>query len=760
MSNWDFSNPGAGSFGSLETSITTIGNAERSTQAVYDAAYAAKALVTWDAWSGDAGTSWRMTALGILNDLPGRKAVFDDAQAAIRNYRSEFDDIKGQADFERQKLADANAVLMHFSGISLNPIDNGVEMAKKAKALLEQTQAMAALVALGNRRQSADNALVTALSQATPASWADQKRAFAEVGITSTADLTPASIAAAMADLAARIGSAEGADQETLDAFDEFMDIYGDDPDVMSQFFQDLGGVDTLGLVDALGDKYGQTQDDRYLDLAQQVRHGLSIGSAAWDAPTAQAFSDEMFYHEGFTTVGETPGDRAWVDQFAAIAYLFSDSDNDIMGRELTIASANAVDDLERIQGQNLFGSAVNANEGGGALYQAENIGRYELLTGQQFDPFMSPGLQDSAGAVFETLGHYPDDALAFLADDSADKISYWYQERAWDEADGFEGPASLWYGAASSESGDPTTLAEVNARVMWAITQNETFLSEYLTPDAAADLGAAIGLNLDDFASYLGGDISSDDPADQRGPDGPGSFLYDIFGADGQQRPGAAVTIDIIAKLFGEVGATQDGAEAIALSAAVHEYAYFESAQGNDYAIGQALERSNILDGLINGSAVGATLGSAERADLYSDEVFERNTFLINKALGVIKGILPIPPGGDWLVDAGQDALEDHIRDSFHIYDAVSAEMTDLGDQQLFAAQMANGERLRDVLDLPVGPQPDPDDFANAADYISASDDWYQSIMADPHAAQFETQAALRIYELSTMAGESVTDG
>lgn len=768
MSQWDWLHPENGDMGTLDASITKLFNARTALLEAKDGASGARDLADSGAWSGDSGTAWRIATLGVVNDIPTVRQALSDASSAISSYTSEVISIQTATGTEKQKLADAMAVLWHFSGITLDPVANTVELIRKAIAQREVIEAEAAIVGLAQRRQAADETLVAALSTALPASWEDQRAAFAAVGLTSAVGLTNAAVVDAMVDMAQRIIDSKGGamDPAAVQAMNEFLTMWGNDDVVMEQFFEQLDAVGTLELIDALGFQY--MGNSEALTVAQQVRSALALVSTGWSDTEAADFAAAMFAREPFGPDGEAWG----VDQWAAVGFLFSDSDNTPMGEQFTLAAAQQVDAIERDGGFPLITSMVGYDTGGSALWLGENPDLRDAIFNNELPILVEPGLQDVAGEVFESLALYPDSALEFLADGSPERMQYWFGDRNWADVDHFEAPAALWYAAIQAEDAPPgmdleTAVAQVNSQAMWGLATNGSFMSDYISDDAAWDLGAAIGLNLDSIAAFLGGDQVFTDASSEREAQGPSVVDYLLFGgAEGETRAGPALTVDIIAKLLGEVGVSQQGAESIALSVEVHEQAYFGAAAGNPEAIGQAMERINILTGLVDGSAVGATLADAERDDAASDAAVDAYMALIDKAVGLI----PVP-GGYFIgqavgvaTGAGSEWLANSWKESLHVYDGVAQAMDTQSDFQAFQAQVANGERLYDALGLEesttIPPAPDIDDYDDDPEgYIADSESWYESVRAVPEVQEYEASFAYRLYELGLKAGQGILE-
>lgn len=728
MSNWDHLHPENGDMGALDGSTGTLSDSRSGLYNAEVGTQAARQLADYGVWSGTSGAAWRSKTLLVENDLTPPRTSLTNAIRAINAYVQEVGAIKIATAREKEKLRDAQAVVMAFNGINLNPIDNAYEMVRKANAVREMAEAEIAIVGLGNRRQDADNALTNALRTAVPESWEATRRAFESVGLTSSSDLTPQAIANAMAGLSASIVAGEGGG--STEDLRRLLEIYGNDPEVMSEFFLQLGGANTVALIDELGDSYGYSNgnDLSSLEVAQRLRTGLSLASQGWDEPTATQFADELF-----NGTPDAEMDNGWLEpgRIAAIGYLFGDSANAPMGPTLTSAAAVQVDIWERTKGweavaYGLPGTLGDPGMGATSLFGADRPHGAELFTAPQNssdpDQFWWSNI-DAAGEIFETLGLYPDDAYEFLDGGSGEpsRMDYWFGDRDW-SVDGFDGIADLLAGAQQVEGGPYSSppidavaerMAELTSQGIWALAGNDSFLTENLTEDASGALATSIAPYLDGIADYML----------RRGPQDPDG--YGVFDAtqfwSGSEVATPVLSDDVLSLFLAAVGSHDAGAQVVQSTIDGFQEYYIRAGIAHPELLDEGLSRSTWLQGALDGSGITGHIGAAERYDEAVDET-------IDGFMDVI-GALPIPGLSDLGGVAGvvggyvqgqvEDALVQAWKDSLHTTDAVTAQMSDQANALAVNATLNVGYQLQAVLgrdlEIPVQqPGQDPDAYAD----------------------------------------------
>ena len=750
MAQWDFLHPAEGHSINLGSSIGHLSILKGMIQTTENTALEGFNAVKDDVWIGKGRATWRNSTRLLVDALPDVKAAFESAQTAVTNYKSAFDGIKIDFDREYDKLSDARTIV--FSPTLYYPPDPRVpaDVIVRAIATRHMAEAQSAIYALAGRRLEADHAFVSAMTRALPESWEQTRAAFAAIGITSTADLSPEVIGVALAELGRQgIDLDNAAAREQLAAL---LEIYGTDEAVMSQFFQELGGEDTLLLIDTLGDQYAAQApsyyDDAALALAQQLRSALSVGSQSWDAGVAQAFAGTML---------NTDANYLDVDGNAAIAYLFGDKANAPMGAQLALATAEAIDQYES-DGGVLDSFDARSTEGGNALYLAELPGGYIApVDGTAID--YDPGITDGAGRVFDTLSLYPDQALDFLSPGGgeaqteaqvaanlelqSERINRWFGEREWTYPDGWEGASSLWLSSLQSENAlktDPPDLAlsaemaAVSTLVINALSDNLDFVTEHLNDDVARTLATAIGMHIDAFgASFHGGDGSGIGENDL-------TFNYTELGSN-EAHVGPNPALEKLGDVLGQIAATDAGALRLATITAAYEQTYANAAAGGDLeVIQQASVRILGFGGLLDGAGVGATLGEAARDDAALAELIAQEKELWQDLFGLVPvddAVEVALPGLGYVigqgVGQGTDMVIDGVVDWVHRnewqYEAAAADADQQRTDYTYAAKIEFGQFLYEHMGVTgVPPFTTPESDPN---YLADGIIWYDSLVA-----------------------------
>lgn len=728
MSDWDWSNPDIGDMTSLGQSLLTLTAHRMQLFSTRNAIDAARTSVGETQWGGDGGAAW-------LADLTTSHAlaqqIMDGFRAAanvISAYTAEVEEIKTEMAVQRQLEAEA-LELMRWSGEWYNPLDHLRELGEQQLGQSQMQQTAAAITALAIRRQDADNACVRDMAAALPENWSEQRAAFAAVGLESVDDLDPQSIADAMFELSNRLTASDAMQYDDVEMLDTFYELYGNDPEIMSQYFGLLGGEGTVEVIDMLAHQAHGTPDA--VDAALLLRQSLSMVSLGWDQATAEGFADGLFTGEHYFPDGD-------VDNISAVGFLFGDSDEAPMGPQLALTTAVRVEELELATGNALqrFDTGMADHSGTNLLWREEG----RELGEEMANP---PGEVDISALVLETLGRHPEHALEFLSGNSPERITHWYQDRDW-SMDGFEGAGALWNGVqyATADPADPhasaTALAQANSEIMFGLAANESFVSEHLSDEGSMLLGAAIGLNFDTFSALIAGDYPPGQATGALGASGPGSWEYFILGSEEQTVPGAAVNYNIIQKLLGEVGANPTGALTLEVARALHEEHYFSEAGTDRDRFENAMERTNVLSGLIDGSAAGATLESAVRADAASDAQVQGIMDLITGGIGLVDMRVPHPVGvaigiG---INITADAITSAWQEALHEYDDIAAGTAEVIDVDQRIAMYANAERYYDFLQLEqqgVTAPPERDGYDSEAEYVDAYGDWYDEVIEHP---------------------------
>ena len=782
MAQWDWLHPGEGDSTNLGTTVGHLSTLKGMIQNTEDTALDGLNAVTYEVWTGEGRGSWRLNARAIVDALPDVKAAFEAAQTAVSTYKGTFDSIRSQWFDERQRLLDAQAVV--WSPTIYFPPDPraAIDILLRANAQRILIEAEGSIMALAQQRQAADEAFVAAMNRALPASWESTRAAYAAIGITSLADLTPNQIAIAMAELARDASLPDNAAARAQLA--ELLDIYGADQAIMSTLFQELGGEGTVLLIDTIGDKYAE--DDRQRDpamlaLAEQLRQALSLASSTWDYDVATEFAGTLFTENTLTS---------WVDGNAAVAYLFSDKVTAPMGPQLALATAEAIDVYER-EFEQVYSPNASVNLGGNALYFGEHPDEWQRLLDQAPEiVFDSPGMVDAASEIFGTLSLYPDQALDFLspgggeaqteaqaaanAELQADRIEHWFGEREWTYPDAWEGPSDLWLSSLLSENAlktNPpdlalsTEMATVSTWVIEALSSNPDFLTENLNDESARTLATAIGMHIDAFgASFHGGDGSGIGENDL-------TFTYTELGSN-EAHVGPNPSLLSLGDVLGQIAATDAGALRLATITAAYEQSYANAAAGGDLeVIQQASVRILGFGGLLDGAGVGATLGEAARDDAALAELIAQEKELWEDLFGLVPvddAVEIALPGLGYVigqgVGQGTDMVIDGVVDWVHSnewqYESAAAGADQQRTDYTYAAKIEFGQFLYEHMGVTgVPPFTTPESDPN---YLSDGIEWYDSLVASGAVdlGAFNPDMLERMYVSNYEAGVGTSDG
>ena len=671
MAQWDELHPGRGNTAAANDAATRVGNRYTGTETVRTALSNAATATTAEIWAGDAGAAFRTSLTKPQTLAEELKTEFTEVKAALTAYATEVDRIRvattsahqsyatGYATWKAAEREDSPFLPSVFTFNAPNPtlqsslwVPSGTE-----PGLSDMRAAAQALRTLATQRESADNTLVAALQPPASARWDQMQSALKAAGIDDIDDLTYDKLGDAFANLADAIAEGDVTD-ENVKALQDFFDVWGDDTFVMSQFFLEVGGENTVSMIDNLGDAVMTNGFDgaAALALATAIRGGLSTGSQIWQPSTSSDFAESMLTGASSTVGGAV----------AAIGFLFSDEKNNPLGVNLTVAMADEIDRIERDPSSMLNGAWTDFSPNAGGRILAFLEGETTGLDGNRVD--------DLAGRIFSTLGTYPDAALDWLTSTESDpfgdgdlgagRVDYWFGERDWSAettGDGFEGPSALWAGAQQAAGGpadathtyNPETwerVAELTTRVVTALVGNDSFLPENLTSIGQVRLAEGVSLSMPYFS-----EIISD------GTGTPGTYFSSNLLVGTQDGPRAIPNLEpeMLATLLGTAtwsdGETPSaGAVVVAQSVAQYQDALIaiaDLAPAGSEAKAELLERVIELQGWLDGSPAGSALAEATRHDAAVQAAID--------GVGTVVGLIPIPAVGDVLVAGGSVAID-----------------------------------------------------------------------------------------------------
>ncbi len=631
MANWTNENPGDGDLGQMSTAATDLGDKVTKVDQVVTSVANSATAANETVWSGASGVAWR-------DKLNGRKArvgefssVFGKVRTAIDAYRESVQSIHNSAvvwqDAVREATIKMNTPIMMPAGAPSEAVHEALKPQRDAEERLNEARTQ--LAQLGESRRTADETLASAIKAALPAGWQETYGALVQAGFTSMSDLGNASaIEKKLLDLAAKINDRD-IDPATAAGLAAMLKLYGEDEDIMSSFYQELGGENTVALVNNIG---WLGQNDYILAgaaaaLGGLTRAGLSVGSRNWSQYQANEFAGSMF--ESGWRGGE------------AIGYLFNGLPQHPLGENLAIAGANEVDQWERI--------GVNA-------WQSSDPPSGGIWLSMQEHGQLGNRVADASGPIFSTLGHYPDAAYQWLTDKESgdDRVQYWYDDRYdnkyWNDRTGstvpgfiqqddFQGVADLWFGSQQVSGGpahpdalDPVgnrrDAAELANDVMTALVNNPHFVPENISDAASASLAGGFVINIQSFTEYpIGARFPSDHVADVYAFDFNGTMLY-----------APTLSQEQLAVFLARAGSHESGAEVLTYGISSYQETLLNSAMqsGNPDDIDKALDRVIELQAALDGSTHGQLMDAAEATD-------EGREDLVDGIKDVI-GAVPIP--------------------------------------------------------------------------------------------------------------------
>ncbi|WP_149084356.1 MULTISPECIES: hypothetical protein [Microbacterium] len=671
MAQWDDLHPGRGNTGVVNDAATRVGNRSTGTETVRSALSTAATGTTEEVWAGDAGAAFRTSLTKPQTLCTELTTEFAAVQSALTAYAAEVDRIRAATTAAHQayasgyatwKAAEQEESLFPLSTYTFNApnptLQPGLYVPSGTKpGLADMRQAANQLKALATQRQAADDALIAALAPPSSPRWDAMQSALSFAGIEDIDELTYDNLGDAFANVADEIAEGDITD-ENLQAMQDFFDVWGDDTFVMSQFFLEVGGENTVSMIDNLGDAVmvdglaGATA----LALATSIRGGLSTGSQIWMPSTSSDFAESMLTGASSSVGGAV----------AAIGFLFSDEKNHPLGVNLTVAMADEIDRIERDPSSMQYGNWTDFSPNAGGRTLAFLEGEQTGLDGNRVD--------DLAGRIFSTLGTYPDAALDWLTSTEDDpfgdgdlgtgRVGYWFGERDWSAnttGDGFEGPSALWAGAQQAAGGpadaahtyNPETwerVAELTTQVVRELLSNESFLPENLTSIGQVRLAEGISLSM----PYFSENLSENDPRTASA-----LSVQDALIGTSDPRAIPNLTQTQLSQLLGTAtwsdGDTPSaGAEVIGQSVRQYQDALIglaDLAPADSGFATEALARVVELQGLLDGSSAGAALAEATRHDEAVQAAID--------GVGTIVGLIPIPAAGELVMEGGSVVID-----------------------------------------------------------------------------------------------------
>ncbi|NHT18837.1 hypothetical protein [Cellulomonas sp. IC4_254] len=632
MTQWTPDDPGAGDADALRTQAARLDTLARQLAEACSSVRRYRELLGPDVWTGTAAEAFRVGSATHLANLTRLVETVAPCATALHVYAGAVQRIADDAAAARGRHTEAASeharalrLLSQYDAApagTVSDVSMGAQRTARDDAVRRMSHAGHELQALADERASADARVLLDLHAVTAiADWSALGADLAAAGLHRPGDLSTSGLRDALLRLARDIlgGDTSAA---TLAALQNLLDAHADDPTLLSTFFARLGGAGTADLVSRVGARVLDRRVDHEtgLRLAVTLQSALSAASTLWTPARARAFARDL--------AGASDG-------AAVVGFLFGNPWTAPMGEHLTVAMADLIDQRERL-GTGPWASGL----AGGAL----------ALANLQF-PDRAGRAADPAGAVLQTLGQYPDAALAWLTAggpvpgagraDAFPRIAHWAGARVWPEADGYTAVTALWSGMQLATGGpnDPagwdqgawTALAEANSAFIAAFLGNPHVLPEHLDEEARINLVTAITRQLP-LLREVPLVRDSENSSDLTVPGYMVEYGSDVILTN--------TTRAELAALFGLAGSSAAGAEALRDSVSLLQSAMLgAAADRTGYSPETALAAVSDLQAILDGALEGAARGIAVRHDA-------RVQSLIDTAV-TAAGFVPLPGSG-----------------------------------------------------------------------------------------------------------------
>lgn len=596
---WTEQDPGAGYSAGLRTRAITMNTIVLSLDFARNQFRQAHQTVSQDRWSGAGGDAFR----GSCSAHQGRLDTFINAlapySAALTVYASEIESIADQvqalnsrAATARDELAAAPAYVSPNTGEAAKAAREDLAAKRSAArtALAEIERERAELAQL---RRNADHKVISALGDPPHSEWAAAGSALDDAGIRRPSELDLSSIRKALLDWAALVRDGHA---DAVPGLQALLDAWKDDPVLMHDFLDQLGGAGLVGLITALDQAQTDGRSTIAGDTLEALRQAFSAASPLWPPHEAEAYMAELVNSR---------------NSIVPVAFLFGDPVGAPISSALAQAAADAIQDWETRHGTLYV--AVPAPTTG----IAADLGHRPIDEG--------PYRIDPADAIFRHLARDPQATLDWLADPTrgADRITYWYQQRAWHDGGGYAGPMLVWEALQEVPGGllgpgmDPETarrLAEVNAGIINAWADPATWYQGYMDEEALLALAGVVGAQLDVWA-----DLSSTLAYTGAGHAGAvDDLVVQWLGAHGSGWV-ANISGSALAILLAQIQ-RDPTASGHVLDVAKELQAKIIAAVGNapDFTHSDALQRIAGILGLLDGAEIGNELSFAAQQDRF----------------------------------------------------------------------------------------------------------------------------------------------
>lgn len=616
MTQWTQTDPGAGDTAALRAQARQWDEFGDQADGMHAKVREAIDAVSPEVWAGQAADAWRARAEQAAEELAGFAAQLDGRARVMSNYARQVDEIDEDARSLRVQMRQKTEP----------------EVAAKARRLLNE---------LADDRRLADQRLLGDLDPVRVGDWSRTAIALRELGIIAPSMVNPATIGKDLAGWARMWGWGDPPSEEGAQELAAMLEMWGQDEQVMSAFFAELGGEGTLGILSAICHTPG-LDDPVALALAGAVRSGLAVGSRSWPGPVATTFAAGLIdpLADRDRTDAERMGDL-W-----SVSFLLADAAAQPLGERLAVAVADRVDLIERTR----VADAIWLSPPHPATVGHLPTGMLAGFWSAEDPSAPYEGVSyDIAGRAFEHLGAHPAAALAWLTSTAADidgagsladgRTEYWFGQRDWVRTgDGFAGPTALWMGAMNAPGGpadpgsyDPEVWRRV-AQAMSAVTEQITaspwFLPENVSELASVRLAGVLAAQIGCLIEVPIGGF----------PDRGGIELNHFPGVD-NPRWVASIGREQLAVLFGTATSSTAGLGLTRDILATTQDALLGAASTpGGYSPDEAIRRVVTLQVMLDAAPSGAVAGTAARADAHTQALID--TIGLGLSLTRIPGI------------------------------------------------------------------------------------------------------------------------
>lgn len=482
-------------------------------------------------------------------------------------------------------------------------------------------------------------------------------------------------------------------DPEDLEWLNEMLSARADDPDVMSEMYQDLepqGVARAITMLESNAQYGGGGETPE--QLAETLRKGLATAS------TDPSFPAETYGHEmvrWFVAPMLTDDEQRWMSEndmmsmngASLLSFMMRDVD---YSADFLTGAADTLDEFEHLSKDGPFGdAAVWYNHNGYSFFNQDDQGSYA----------------DPMAEMMRAMSRQPEVGYDFITE--GDRADFYFDKRDWSN-DGYDGIAAL----ADRVSTDPDVYAAHPEGAAMVASQfvDWTANSEGFNPEDARAAGDSIGHLL---KSYM--------PSMAAAMDGGPEDLDPALLAVNPKLPGfgelenmPAFYREDLEKMTGVAMANQDGMTSIAEGMADYRQTQLLAVADqlkDDPDNAKLINQLNAValdDSELRGFTT-KIAGQTQIDDAHSTD--EQRQFFVNLLSESAKAV-PIPvPGANFVVGQGIDLGTDAINDSWG--NTANAVTDNAEDQAQGGVAQMNYEAYTSLIDAGVIPEDQvPEEF------------------------------------------------